>query len=68
MMAVPQATKDSWSKALRTPVVGGNWKSNGDRDFISTFPKELLNIEPIFSFILYSIIENDRNNMDCVSV
>jgi len=43
LMAVPEVAEDSWASAKRTPVVGGNWKSNGDRDFISTFPKEVLN-------------------------
>lgn len=27
----------------RDPVVGGNWKSNGDRDFVNTFPDDVLN-------------------------
>jgi len=41
--AVPNMVDDSGVSARRVPVVGGNWKSNGDRDFISTFPEEVLN-------------------------
>lgn len=37
------AEEDSWAKARRVPVVGGNWKSNGDREFIDTFPEKVLN-------------------------
>jgi len=32
-----------WPYAQRAPVVGGNWKSNGDLGFISTFPKTGIN-------------------------
>ena len=33
----------SWDKAWRQPIVSGNWKSNGDRDFIESYPKNVLN-------------------------
>lgn len=41
-MAVPEQ-EDSWSEVTRMPIVCGNWKTNGDRDFITTFPREVLN-------------------------
>lgn len=40
MNAVPEG---SWGDVKRQPVVGGNWKSNGDRDFVNSFPDEVLN-------------------------
>jgi len=43
MMAHSGVIDDIGASERRVPVVGGNWKSNGDRDFISTFPKEVLN-------------------------
>jgi hypothetical protein len=26
----------------RRYIVGGNWKSNGNKEFVSTFPKDVL--------------------------
>lgn len=40
LMAVPEG---SWGDVKRDPVVGGNWKSNGDMDFANSFPKDTLN-------------------------
>ena len=40
MMATPEG---SWGDVERQPVVGGNWKSNGDMDFVNSFPKDVLN-------------------------
>ena len=40
MNAVPEG---SWGDVKRQPVVGGNWKSNGDRDFVNSFPDNVLN-------------------------
>lgn len=40
LMAVPEG---SWGDVKRAPVVGGNWKSNGDMDFVNSFPKDVLN-------------------------
>lgn len=43
MRKVQMKMNDSWAHAWRQPVVGGNWKSNGDLEFISTYPKNVLN-------------------------
>lgn len=40
MMATPEG---SWGDVKRDPVVGGNWKSNGDIDFVNSFPEKVLN-------------------------
>jgi len=32
-----------WPYVKRAPVVGGNWKSNGDMGFISAFPETGIN-------------------------
>jgi hypothetical protein len=40
MMAAPEGSSGDVS---RKPVVGGNWKSNGDMDFVNSFPKDVLN-------------------------
>ena len=40
MKATPEG---SWGDVSRKPVVGGNWKSNGDMDFVNSFPKDVLN-------------------------
>lgn len=40
MMATPEG---SWGDVKRDPVVGGNWKSNGDMDFVNSFPENVLN-------------------------
>ena len=40
MMATPEGT---WGDVKRDPVVGGNWKSNGDIDFVNSFPEKVLN-------------------------
>lgn len=40
MMATPEG---SWGDVKRQPVVGGNWKSNGDMDFVNSFPEKVLN-------------------------
>jgi len=43
MAAAGDVPEGSWGDAKRAPVVGGNWKSNGDRDFVNTFPDDVLN-------------------------
>lgn len=40
MMATPEG---SWGDVKRQPVVGGNWKSNGDVNFVNSFPENVLN-------------------------
>lgn len=40
MKATPEG---SWGDVKRDPVVGGNWKSNGDMDFAKKFPEKVLN-------------------------
>ena len=43
MAADGDIPEGSWGDVKRMPCVGGNWKSNGDRDFVNTFPKDVLN-------------------------
>ena len=43
MSAVPESAEGSWGDVKRQYVVGGNWKSNGDKAFVESFPGETLN-------------------------
>lgn len=43
LAAVPESAEGDWGSVKRRYVVGGNWKSNGTKDFVSTFPGESLN-------------------------
>lgn len=43
MMAVPDSAEGTWGDVKRQYVVGGNWKSNGNKDFVNSFPDETLN-------------------------
>ena len=43
-MALPEGAEGEWSSDThRNYVIGGNWKSNGDWDFVESFPKDVLN-------------------------
>lgn len=43
-MALPEGLEGNWGSIDRKYVIGGNWKSNGDLDFIkSSFPNDFLN-------------------------
>lgn len=41
-MALPKGSEGSWADVDRNYVIGGNWKSNGDMEFIDSFPEEVL--------------------------
>jgi len=41
-MALPEGTEGSWGDVDRNYVIGGNWKSNGDMEFVDSFPEEVL--------------------------
>ena len=44
-MALPEHAEGSWGDVKpRKFLIGGNWKSNGDMKFVSTFPNEVLNV------------------------
>ena len=43
LMALPKGAEGEWSGVDRNYVIGGNWKSNGDWEFVNSFPKEVLN-------------------------
>ena len=43
LMALPKGAEGEWSGVDRNYVIGGNWKSNGDWDFVNSFPKDVLN-------------------------
>ena len=43
LAAVPESAEGDWGSVKRQYVVGGNWKSNGTKDFVSTFPGESVN-------------------------
>lgn len=43
LMALPEGAEGEWSNVDRNYVIGGNWKSNGDWEFINSFPKDVLN-------------------------
>lgn len=42
MMAVPESAEGSWGDVKRQYIVGGNWKSNGNRNFIDVMKTEFL--------------------------
>lgn len=42
-MAVSESAEGSWGDVKRQYVVGGNWKSNGNKAFVDSFPDEVLN-------------------------
>lgn len=42
LMALPEGTEGSWGDVDRNYVIGGNWKSNGDMEFVESFPEEVL--------------------------
>jgi len=42
LAALPEGAEGSWGDVDRNYVIGGNWKSNGDFDFVNTFPEEVL--------------------------
>ena len=42
--ALPKGVEGSWGDVHpRKLLIGGNWKSNGDVKFVTTFPQEVLN-------------------------
>jgi len=42
--ALPKGAEGSWGIVFpRKLLIGGNWKSNGDKKFINSFPDEVLN-------------------------
>lgn len=42
LAALPEGAEGSWGDVDRNYVVGGNWKSNGDFDFVNSFPADVL--------------------------
>jgi triosephosphate isomerase len=42
LMALPKHAEGSWGDVDRNYVIGGNWKSNGDMEFIDSFPEDVL--------------------------
>lgn len=42
MAALSEAAEGSWGDVQRRYVVGGNWKSNGDKEFIKNFDKTVV--------------------------
>jgi len=43
-MALPEHAEGSWADVKpRKYLIGGNWKSNGDVNFVSSFPDAVLN-------------------------
>ena len=38
LMALPEGAEGSWGDVDRNYVIGGNWKSNGDMEFVDSFP------------------------------
>lgn len=42
LAALDKDHEGSWGDVDRNYVIGGNWKSNGDMDFVNSFPKEVL--------------------------
>ena len=42
LAALPEGAEGSWGDVDRNYVIGGNWKSNGDFDFVNSFPEEVL--------------------------
>lgn len=42
LMALPEGAEGSWGDVDRNYVIGGNWKSNGDMEFVDSFPEEVL--------------------------
>jgi len=42
LAALPEGTEGSWGDVDRNYVIGGNWKSNGDMEFVDSFPEEVL--------------------------
>lgn len=43
MSAVPESAEGDWGDVKREYVIGGNWKSNGDIEFVNNFPGDTLN-------------------------
>jgi len=43
LMALPEGAEGDWGSVDRNYVIGGNWKSNGDWEFVNSFPKDVLN-------------------------
>lgn len=43
LAAVPESAEGDWANIKRKYVIGGNWKSNGTKEFVNTFPKESIN-------------------------
>ena len=42
--ALPKGAEGSWGSVHhRKLLIGGNWKSNGDMKFVTSFPGEVLN-------------------------
>jgi hypothetical protein len=42
LCALPKSAEGHWGDVKRHYIVGGNWKSNGNMEFVSTFPKDVL--------------------------
>lgn len=42
LAALPEGAEGEWGDVDRNYVIGGNWKSNGDFDFVNSFPEEVL--------------------------
>lgn len=42
LSALPKGAEGSWG-GVRKLLIGGNWKSNGDMKFVTSFPNEVLN-------------------------
>merc|ERR1711907_837346 len=42
LAALPDGAEGEWGDVDRNYVIGGNWKSNGDFEFVNSFPEEVL--------------------------
>mmetsp|Transcript_2322 Transcript_2322/g.3964 ORF Transcript_2322/g.3964 Transcript_2322/m.3964 type:complete len:310 (-) Transcript_2322:224-1153(-) len=42
LAALPEGAEGSWGDVDRKYVIGGNWKSNGDWEFVNSFPDQVL--------------------------
>jgi len=40
--ALPKSAEGGWGDVKRHYIVGGNWKSNGTKEFVINFPKDVL--------------------------
>jgi hypothetical protein len=54
--ALPKGAEGSWGSVHpRKLLIGGNWKSNGDVKFVTSFPQEVLN-KAVFDTNLMQVV------------